>query len=252
MPAADTRNTIKVTLLLFVFILCSLRAPSGTSAFRCFRPAGRLGAELSVLLNQAAALTETIPSMELYSGHKYLSLASGASCRVMSNKCFWREEKKQNKTQTERKREEKPAGTTHQYSRGAPETADRFSPPQTFPALRTGDVSLELLFCCGGFFPPIFQQHLCHFVNALAPLAHNGETRGKRIPFNGSKTVAVAERIKKQLSLLRIECFFPAACMISTSPSTFILITAQTYRWRSLAKHSPWRPSTQSRLIGDR
>lgn len=113
---------------------------------------GGLGAELSVLLNQAAALTETIPSMELYSGHKYLSLASGASCRVMSNKCFWREEKKQNKNtdRKKRKREEKPAGTTHQYSRGAPETADRFSPPQTFPALRTWERLIgELLFCCG-------------------------------------------------------------------------------------------------------
>lgn len=88
---------------------------------------------------------ETIPSMELYSGHKYLSLASGASCRVISNRCFWREEKKtkQQHRQKERKKGEKPAGTTHRYSRGALETADRFSPPQTFPALHTRNVSLE-------------------------------------------------------------------------------------------------------------
>lgn len=136
MPAAKRHHTIKVTLLLFVFILCSMKALSGTSAFRCFGPDGQLGSELSVLLNQAVALRATIPSMELCSGHKYLSFASGASCRVMSNKCFLRGEKKteQNKTQTEGKREKKPAGTTHRYSRGALETADRFSQLQTFPA----------------------------------------------------------------------------------------------------------------------
>lgn len=153
----------------------------------------------------------------------------------MSNKCFCGEEKKKR----ERKKKT-PTGTTHQYTREALETVDRFSLSKLFPhyTLGTSHWGVFVLF--------FFQLHLCHFA-VLVPLSHDGENKtkrkGKRIPFNRSKHVSVAEWIKKQLSL---SCCASSAFVASwharpilMSPSTFILITPRIACWHVLKSAAP-------------